>query len=68
METMSKDQTTEVTPEFKALVDAIIAAGHTCQSVLRRLDERIARTPAGAGRDNLLDFRQQLVEKIANAE
>lgn len=55
---------TDVTPEFKKLVDAVIAAGHTCQTVLARLDERIAKTPPGPGRDNLTDFRHQLVEKI----
>ena len=48
----------------KALVDAVIAAGHTCQSVLSRLDARIAETPPGDGRDNLMAFREQLVEKI----
>lgn len=55
---------TTVTPEFVALVDTVIAAGHTCQSVLHRLDERIARTLPGPGRDNLVAFRLQLVEKI----
>jgi uncharacterized protein YukE len=58
------NETTEVTPEFKALVDAVIAAGHTRQSVLSRLKARIAKTPPGSGRDNLVAFRQQLVEKI----
>lgn len=62
------DPMTEVTPEFKALTDAIIAAGHTCETVLRRLDARIAGTPAGTGRDNLMSFREQLVEKIRGAE
>lgn len=61
-------QTTDVTPEFKALVDAIIAAGHTCQSVLVRLDKRIDETAPGPGRDNLVSFRQQLVEKIKNGQ
>lgn len=56
--------TGNVSPEFKALVDAVIASGHTCQSVLKRLDDRIAKTPPGIGRENLLDFRRQLVEKI----
>ena len=55
---------TGITPDFKKLVDAVIAAGHTCQSVLDRLDARLAQTHPGAGRDNLLNFRQQLVEKI----
>jgi hypothetical protein len=54
----------EPTPEIKALVDAVIAAGHTCQSVLRRLDARLAGTPPGPGRDNLEAFRHQLIEKI----
>lgn len=58
----------DVTPETKAMVDAIIAAGHTVQSVLRRVDARIAATPPGAGRDNLISFRDQLVEKINNAK
>jgi hypothetical protein len=58
--------TTDVTPEFKAMVDAIIAAGHTCQSVLRRVDARIAATPPGPGRDNLVSFRKKLIEKIKN--
>jgi hypothetical protein len=64
-------QTTPPTPEFKAVVDAVIAAGHTCESVLGRLDARIAATLPGAGRDNLTAFRAQLVaqlvEKIDNA-
>ena len=55
-----------VTQEFKALMDAIIAAGHTCQSVLRRVDARIAVTPLGVGRDNLVSFREKLIEKIQN--
>ena len=55
-----------VTPEFEKLVDAVIAAGHTRQSVLARLDTRIARTAPGPSRDNLLEFRRQLVEKINN--
>lgn len=53
-----------ISPDFKKLVDAVIAAGHTCQSVLERLDARIAKTPEGPGRDNLIHFRQQLVDKI----
>lgn len=61
-------KTTDVTPEFKALVDAIIAAGHTLQSVLRRTDARIAQTPAGDGRDRLVVFREQLAEKVRSAE
>lgn len=64
----SENQTTEdVTPDFKALVDAVVAAGHTRQSVLKRLDARIARTPSGTGRDNLMNFRRLLMEEI-NAE
>lgn len=50
-------QTAAVSPEFKALADAVIGAGHTCESVLRRLDARIAATPPGTGRDNLTAFR-----------
>lgn len=61
------DDENTVAPEFKALVDAIIAAGHTCQSVVLRVDARIAKTPPGAARDNLEDFRNQLLEKIRNA-
>ena len=47
----------EPTSEFVALVDAIVAAGHTRQSVLRRLNQRIAGTPPGPERDNLIAFR-----------
>jgi hypothetical protein len=64
----NQSQTTEdVPPDFVKLVDAILAAGHTCQSVLLHLDERIARTLPGSGRDNLTAFRQKLVEKINGA-
>lgn len=59
---MADEQT--VDPEFVALVDAVIAAGHTCQTILQRVNARIAKTPAGPGRDNLMDFRRQLIEKI----
>jgi hypothetical protein len=49
----SEDNTTEVTPEFKALVDAVIAAGHTCQSGLLRL----AVTMESCGRGGMLSSR-----------
>ena len=57
----------DVSPEFVALVDRIVATGHTLHTVLGALDMRIATTPPGIGRDNLLAFRRQLVEKIADA-
>jgi hypothetical protein len=59
---MSGDE--EVSPEFKRLVDAAVAAGHTCQSVLLKVNERISATPPGTGRDNLINFRRMLMEKI----
>lgn len=59
-----KSETAAPSPKVGAMVDAIIAAGHTCQSVLARLDGRLANTPPGPGRDNLLAFRKQLVAKI----
>ena len=65
--TMSEPQTTGVTPDFKALVDAVIAAGYTCQTVLIRLDKQIAASPPGDGRDRLQDFRRQLVERMNSA-
>ena len=64
---MKQAETTDVPPEFKALVDAVIAAGHTCQSVLSRLDARLAKTPPGTDSDNLVKFRHELVEKIKEA-
>lgn len=64
---MSEDNAYDPTPGWKALVDRVVAAGYTCQSVLVRLDARLARTPLGVGRDNLLAFRQQLVEEINSA-
>jgi hypothetical protein len=64
---MKQAETTDVSPEFKATVDAVIATGHTCQSVLLRLDARLAKTPPGSCRDNLVKFRHELVEKIKNA-
>jgi len=57
-----------VTPDFIALVNAIIAQGETCQSVLVKLDVRPAKTPAGPGRDRLTDFRHELVAKINAAK
>ncbi len=58
--------TEEVSEEFKSLVDAVVAAGHTCQSVLVRLEARIKVTPSGVGLDNLKNFRRLLKEKIKN--
>jgi hypothetical protein len=66
-DTEAQSNTTDLPPEFKATVDAVIAAGHTCQSVLSRLDARLAKTPPGTGRDNLVKFRHELVEKIKDA-
>lgn len=60
----TNSQPTAPSSDVKAMVDAVIAAGYTCQSVLARLDDRLAATPPGPGRDNLLDFRKQLVAKI----
>jgi hypothetical protein len=62
---MSQHETTGVTPEFATMADAVIAAGHHGEDlVLVRLNNRIDETPAGPERDNLLDFRRQLVEAI----
>jgi hypothetical protein len=56
----------DVSDEFKGLVDAVIAAGHTCQTVLPILEARIKREPPGQGRDNLNNFRKLLKEKMKN--
>ena len=60
------DDFPDVSDEFKKLVDAVIAYGHTCQTVLPILEARIKREPLGVGRDNLINFRELLKEKIKN--
>ena len=60
------DDFSDVSDEFKGLVDAMIAAGYTCQTVLPKLEARIKKTPPGIGRDNLMNFRRLIKEKIKN--